>query len=126
MLGRSIFYRAFKKLQKFLCTPVEADPRIHVLTDGECTQLPPYFEKYLFEAPAFLVDDSASALPIIQDYRYTVKAWIFRNCFVYQFPGDTILQSGFLLECNINVDFKPREIVYVAVDQRNLSEICAQ
>ncbi len=72
-VGSKYIYRAFKKLQNFLCARVEADPRIQVLTAGEFTQLPPYFEKYLFEAPAFLVEDSASSLPIILDYRYTVK-----------------------------------------------------
>ncbi len=35
MTGQSLFYRAFKKLRKFLCIPAEADPRIDLLTAGD-------------------------------------------------------------------------------------------
>ncbi len=76
LTGQSLFYGAFK-LRKSLCTPAEADPRIHVLTAGDFPQLLSCFEKYLFEAPAFMLGNSANALPANTEGfpgpRYTVK-----------------------------------------------------
>ncbi len=43
-------------MQRFLCTAKDEDPRAHVITVGDFIQLPPCFEKFVFEAPQVFSD----------------------------------------------------------------------
>ncbi len=53
MTGQALFCKAYKKMKRFLCTSEDEEPRVHLITAGDFTQLPPCFEKFIFEAPQF-------------------------------------------------------------------------
>ncbi len=40
-------------MKRFLCTSEDEEPRVHFITAGDFTQLPPCFEKFIFEDPQF-------------------------------------------------------------------------
>ena len=50
MTEQRLFVTAFRKLRKLLCTPLDQELRLHFVTAGDFTQLPPCFGGYIFEA----------------------------------------------------------------------------
>ncbi len=54
MTGQALFAKAYDRLRQFLCTIHEEDLRIHIITAGDFTQLPPCFAKFVFKAPQVL------------------------------------------------------------------------
>ncbi len=59
--------KSIQKTRQFLTTPFDVEPRIHVLTAGDFAQLPPVFEKYLFEYPAELRNENTELENITDD-----------------------------------------------------------
>ncbi len=51
MTGQALFCKAYKKMTRFLCTSEDEEPRVHLITAGDFTQLPPCSENFIFEAP---------------------------------------------------------------------------
>ncbi len=43
-------------MRRFLCTAQDEDPRVHMITSGDFTQLPPCFDKFVFKAPQLVTD----------------------------------------------------------------------
>ncbi len=56
MTGQALFSKAYKTMCRFPCTAPDDDPRVHIITAGDFTQLPPVFQKFVFEAPQLGVD----------------------------------------------------------------------
>ncbi len=52
MTGQTLFARASKILRKFLNSQFGVEPRINIVTAGDCGQFPSVFENDLFEYPA--------------------------------------------------------------------------
>ncbi len=56
MTGQGLLCKAYKPMRRFLCTAQDEDPRVHMITAGDFTQLPPCFDKFVFEAPQLVTD----------------------------------------------------------------------
>ncbi len=50
-------------MRRFLCTAQDEDPRVHMITVGDFTQLPPCFDKFVFEAPQLVADCNDKSEP---------------------------------------------------------------
>ncbi len=56
MTDHGLFCKAYKTIGRFLCTAQDEDLRVHMITAGDFTQLPPCFDKFVFESPQLVTD----------------------------------------------------------------------